>query len=72
MKVLFQFISNPEQNFNYSGEGIYYLQRVVEHITNEPLESFAKRTLFDKLGLESTSFVWTEKYESANCNRTQR
>ena len=51
----------PGTKFSYSGEGIYYLQRVVEHITNESLESFAKRTLFDKLGLESTSFVWTEK-----------
>jgi CubicO group peptidase (beta-lactamase class C family) len=51
----------PGTKFQYSGEGIYYLQRVVEHITNESLESFAKRTLFDKLGLESTSFVWTEK-----------
>ncbi|MBK7500302.1 MAG: serine hydrolase [Ignavibacteriales bacterium] len=51
----------PGTKFSYSGEGIYYLQRVVEHITNEPLESIAKRTLFDKLGLESTSFVWTEK-----------
>ena len=50
----------PGTKFNYSGEGMYYLQRVVEHITNESLESFAKRTLFDKLGLESTSFVWTE------------
>ena len=51
----------PGTKFQYSGEGIYYLQRVVEHITNESLESFAKRTLFDRLGLESTSFVWTEK-----------
>mgnify|MGYP000900559546 FL=1 len=54
----------PGTKFNYSGEGIYYLQRVVEHITNESLESFAKRILFDKLGLESTSFVWTEKFNS--------
>ena len=53
----------PGTKFQYSGEGIYYLQRVIEHITNEPLESYAKRTLFDKLGLESTSFVWTEKYD---------
>jgi CubicO group peptidase (beta-lactamase class C family) len=51
----------PGTKFSYSGEGIYYLQRVVELITNESLESFAKRTLFDKLELESTSFVWTEK-----------
>lgn len=50
----------PGTKFQYSCEGIYYLQRVVELITNEPLESFAKRTLFDKLGLESTNFVWTE------------
>ncbi len=53
----------PGTKFQYSGEGIYYLQRVVEHITNESLESFAKRTLFDKLGLESTSFVWNAKFD---------
>jgi CubicO group peptidase (beta-lactamase class C family) len=68
----------PGSKFNYSGEGIYYLQRVVEHITNEPLEIYAKRNLFDKLGFESTSFVWTEKLNtqiatghdtSGNCNK---
>lgn len=53
----------PGTKFQYSGEGVYYFQRVVERITNESLESFAKRMLFDKLGLEFTSFVWTEKYD---------
>jgi CubicO group peptidase (beta-lactamase class C family) len=71
----------PGTKFQYSGEGIYYLQRVIEHITNEPLESYAKRTLFDKLGLESTSFVWTEKYDQqiatghnvdGNCNERKK
>jgi CubicO group peptidase (beta-lactamase class C family) len=71
----------PGTKFNYSGEGIYYLQRVVEHITNESLESFAKRILFDRLGLESTSFVWTEKLNSqiatghnseGNCNERKK
>ena len=71
----------PGTKFQYSGEGIYYLQRVVEHITNESLESYAKRTLFDKLGLESTSFVWTEKYDQqiatghnadGNCNERKK
>jgi hypothetical protein len=55
--------SKPGTKFSYSGEGIYYLQRVIEHITQEPLEAYAKRNLFDKLGLESTSFVWTEKLD---------
>jgi len=71
----------PGTKFQYSGEGIYYLQRVVEHIINEPLESYAKRTLFDRLGLESTSFVWTEKYDQqiatghnvdGNCNERKK
>jgi len=71
----------PGTKFNYSGEGIYYLQRVVEHITNESFESIAKRTLFDKVGLESTSFVWTEKYDpqiatghnaEGNCNERKK
>jgi CubicO group peptidase (beta-lactamase class C family) len=54
----------PGTKFNYSGEGLYYLQRVVEHITQESLESLARRNLFEKLGFESTSFIWTEKLNS--------
>ncbi len=53
----------PGTRFNYSGEGIYYLQRVVEKITNQSLEDYAKENLFDKLGLTSTSFVWKENYD---------
>lgn len=53
----------PGTKFQYSGEGIYYLQRAVEHITQQSLESYAKQTLFNKLGLGFTSFVWTEKYD---------
>lgn len=51
----------PGTKFSYSGEGIYYLQRVVERITGEALAAYAKRDLFDKLGLASTSFIWTEE-----------
>ncbi len=53
----------PGTRFNYSGEGIYYLQRVLEKITNQSLENYAKENLFDKIGLNSTSFVWKEKYD---------
>lgn len=54
----------PGTRFNYSGEGIYYLQRVVEKITNQSLEDYAKENLFDILGLTSTSFVWNEKNDN--------
>jgi len=49
------------KRFSYSGEGFYYLQRVVEHLTGEALDALAKRTLFDRLDLSSTSYVWTER-----------
>jgi CubicO group peptidase (beta-lactamase class C family) len=53
----------PGTKFSYSGEGMYYLQRVVEHITREPLAALAEHELFDKLGLASTSFVWSERLD---------
>ncbi len=71
----------PGTKFNYSGEGIYYLQRVVEHVTQQTLDTYSKEILFDKLGFESTSFVWTENLDSkiatghdtsGNCNNRSR
>ena len=53
----------PGTKFNYSGEGFYYLQRVIEKTTNQSLEAYAKQNLFDKLGLTSTSFIWEEKFD---------
>jgi CubicO group peptidase (beta-lactamase class C family) len=54
----------PGMKFSYSGEGFYYLQRVVESIIKEPIETFARNSLFDELGFESTSFIWTEQIAS--------
>jgi len=55
---------SPGSRFGYSGEGFYLLQRIVEHITGEPLEIYARRTLLRPLGLKHTSFVWTEDVEA--------
>jgi CubicO group peptidase (beta-lactamase class C family) len=49
----------PGARFSYSGEGIFYLQRVVETITGLPLDLLARATLFEPLGLERTTFAWT-------------
>jgi CubicO group peptidase (beta-lactamase class C family) len=49
----------PGSRFSYSGEGMFYLQRVLEHLADEPLELLAERTLFRPLGMDHTSFVWT-------------
>ena len=55
---------NPGERFSYSGEGYYYLQRVVEKITGKPLEEYARETLFKPLGLKHSSYVWTDEIDS--------
>ncbi len=53
----------PGTRFNYSGEGMFYLQRVIEHLTKKPLETLAKESLFDKLGFLSTGYTWTPEHD---------
>lgn len=55
----------PGSRFSYSGEGMFYLQRVVEHVAGEPLEALAERMLFRPLALHGISYVWTPELEPA-------
>jgi CubicO group peptidase (beta-lactamase class C family) len=54
----------PGTKFSYSGEGYYYLQRVIEKITGEPLDVFARKNLLEPLGLTHTSYSWTKEIDS--------
>ena len=53
----------PGTQFEYSGEGFVYLQRVVEHLTETTLEKHARRVLLDPIGMKSSSFAWEKPYE---------
>jgi CubicO group peptidase (beta-lactamase class C family) len=46
----------PGERFGYSGEGFVYLQRVVEHITEQPLEAFMQSRVLGPLGMTRSSF----------------
>jgi CubicO group peptidase (beta-lactamase class C family) len=48
----------PGERFSYSGEGYFYLQKVVEKITGTPLAELARREVFVPFGMTRTSYVW--------------
>ncbi len=49
----------PGSRFGYSGEGMFFLQRVIERITGNPLGVLARKMLFEPLGLAHASYTWT-------------
>jgi CubicO group peptidase (beta-lactamase class C family) len=48
----------PGEEFGYSGEGYEYLQRVVEHLTQQPLHIYLQNHLLEPLGMNNSTFVW--------------
>ena len=55
---------NPGEKFSYSGEGFVYLQKVVEHLTGQPLDAVMRKEVFEPLGMTSSSYTWMDKYET--------
>jgi len=62
--VLRPFRFSPGDRFSYSGEGYMYLQEVFEYLSGTDLESYARRHMFDYLGLSDTSFIWSDDYKN--------
>lgn len=52
----------PGTGYTYSGEGYWYLQQVIEHITGKTLDHLCREKLFVPLGMQSSSFIWRESY----------
>jgi CubicO group peptidase (beta-lactamase class C family) len=60
-----QIHSTPGEKWFYSAMGYGYLQRIVEHITGQPLENFMQTNLLRPFGMSNSSYDWNEKYEKA-------
>jgi CubicO group peptidase (beta-lactamase class C family) len=56
------FAFDPGQRFRYSGEGFLLLQKVLESIADEPLDSLSRRTVLDSLGMTRSGFVWRDDW----------
>jgi CubicO group peptidase (beta-lactamase class C family) len=50
--------------WRYSGEGYMQLQREIEEASGMRLEALAETELFRPLGLERTSYVWSDEWEN--------
>ena len=60
LKIYFR----PGERFSYSGEGFVYLAAAVERITGQTLEAFVHHTVFEPLGMTSSSYVWHSRYDA--------
>jgi CubicO group peptidase (beta-lactamase class C family) len=55
---------DPGTRYSYSGEGLTYLQVVLEKITGKSLELMAQEKIFKPLGMTHSSYRWQNKFES--------
>jgi CubicO group peptidase (beta-lactamase class C family) len=59
-----RLMREPGIQYAYSGEGFQYLGRAIEQISGMSLQEFARKEVFDPLGMAHTSYVWNEIYAS--------
>jgi CubicO group peptidase (beta-lactamase class C family)/ketosteroid isomerase-like protein len=51
----------PGTQFSYSGEGFVYLGKVLEKLTGKKLVQLCREEVFEPLGIEHASLVWTDE-----------
>lgn len=56
--------SEPGSRYSYSGEGLVFLQVIIELMTGKSLEDIAREKLFIPLGMNSSSYKWQEEFEA--------
>ena len=55
----------PGSKFSYSGEGYFFLQRVVEKLTGQGLSRLARDRVFEPLGMKTSGFSWRPDLDAA-------
>lgn len=53
-----QFAFRAGERFQYSGEGFYYLQRVIETLLGRGFEHYMQERVLKPLGMTNSTFVW--------------
>jgi len=55
----------PGSRFSYSGEGFFFLQRVVEKLTGRGVSQLVRERVFEPLGMRSSGFIWRPELDAA-------
>ena len=59
--------TTPGSRYSYSGEGLVYLQVVLEHFLDKPLEQMMQENIFRPLKMNNSSYTWQPKFEKDYC-----
>jgi CubicO group peptidase (beta-lactamase class C family) len=57
----------PGTKYSYSGEGLVYLQVVLEKLLNKSLEELMREKLFSVLRMKMSSYQWQLRFEQDYC-----
>lgn len=57
----------PGLQYSYSGEGLVYLQVVLEHMLGKSLEDLMKEKIFTPLSMNMSSYTWQPQFEKDYC-----
>jgi len=55
----------PGSKFSYSGEGYFFLQRVIEKLSGQGLSRLARDRVFEPLGMKTSGYIWRPDIEAA-------
>lgn len=64
-KIKFKF--DPGTRYNYSGEGLYLLQFVIEQVTEKDYETISQERVFKPFAMTNTSQIWQARFDTNIC-----
>lgn len=59
----------PGQGYSYSGEGYYYLQRTIKHLTGKTLQQLYEQFIFEPAGMHHSAVQWRDELRTGFASR---
>jgi CubicO group peptidase (beta-lactamase class C family) len=59
-----RLMNSPGEKWSRSGEAEIFLQRAVEHVTGQPFDALAGRTVLGPYGMTDSGFIWRDGFQA--------